>query len=173
MDDLQRHLEAARGWLTLGAPQEAAAELDALVACHLLDLEVLRLRVRVYRHLEDWTCLESVARRLYEHWHNMAEGHLALATATRHLRGPERALGILMEATELFPHEAAVYYDLACCEALCGNVDLARGWLNEAYRLAPELGKAARADGDLAVLRGEVCDDRTLPLAGWPLTLVG
>ena len=81
------------------------------------------------------------------------EGQLVLAAATRHLHGPGRALGILMEATEEFPDEAAVYYDLACCEALCVNVDLARGWLNEAYRLAPELGKAARVDGDLVALR--------------------
>lgn len=72
----------------------------------------------------------------------------------RHLHGPERALGILMEATEQFPDEAAVFYDLACCECLCGNLELARGWLNEAYRLAPQLGKVAKLDADLAALRG-------------------
>lgn len=57
-----------------------------------------------------------------------------------------------MEAAEQFPGEAAVYYDLACREAASGCLDNARRWLNEAYRLAPELGVAAREDPDLAGL---------------------
>ncbi len=55
---------------------------------------------------------------------------------------PDHALGILMDAVADYPDEARVYYNLARCECLSGNPDLGRGWLNEAYRLPPELGKA-------------------------------
>lgn len=44
-----------------------------------------------------------------------------------------------MEATEQFLHEMTVYYDLACCETLSGNTDLARGWLKELFKLEPGL----------------------------------
>lgn len=108
--------------------------------------------MRVFRHLEDWTRLFGIARLPYDAWLDNASGHLALALATRHLRGSQFALGILMEVTKLCPDGAAVYKDLACCEALRGNLDPARGWLNEEYRLAPELGKVARVDMDLAAM---------------------
>ena len=54
------------------------------------------------------------------------------------------------------PHDAAAYYVLECRDALAGNAELARGWLNEAYKLAPELGKAARVDVNLAGLCSEL-----------------
>ena len=61
-----------------------------------------------------------------------------------------------MEACEQFPHEPSVYYDLACCEALMGNVGLARGWLKEAMRLEPKIREDARRDPDLMALRAEL-----------------
>lgn len=150
---LERHLEAARGWLLLRAPDEARRELDDLDETHRLDLEVLVLYVRIFRWLENWPRLMNVARLLYDGAHERVDGHLALAMATRHLHGPERAIGILMEATEQFPNSAEVYYNLACCEAVTGELDLARRWLEQAFKLVPGLRDVARVDVDLAALR--------------------
>ena len=152
MTGLQRRLQAAGGWLDLGLPQEAVQELAGVDDAHRLDFEVLALHVRVCRHLENWTRMLNLGRLLTDVRPHLASGALATAMATRHLHGPDRALGILMDAVEDYPHEAAVYYDLACCEAASGCLDNARLWLKEAFKLAPGLRAAARVDVDLAAL---------------------
>ena len=157
MNPTERHLRAAQGWLDLHSPDEACRELDDIDEAHRLDLSVLVLYVKVYRWQQDWSRLMNIARLLYDGAPECLDGHLALAMATRHLRGPQFALGILMEAAEQFPKSAEVYYNLACCEALTGQTDLARGWLEEAFKLVPGLRAAARMDADLAALQGTAC----------------
>ena len=57
-----------------------------------------------------------------------------------------------MEASEDFPDAPVIYYDLACCEAVLGNLDAARRWL-EACKLDTGFRDNARVDPDLAALR--------------------
>ena len=155
MNEAERHLEAAQGWLSLGAFDEAAAELDAIDEAHRLDFPVLVVRAKVFRALQSWEQLLTVGRLLSDTRPDHPAGVLAAAGATRYLRGPVRALGLYMEAVEAFPREAAAFYDLACCEVAAGNVELARMALAEAFKLMPELRAVARVDVDLAGLRGE------------------
>ena len=153
---LERHLEAARGWLLLNAPQEAGHELDRIEERHRLDTRVLVVRAGVFQALEDWTRLVTVAQLLCDAQPQQAQWPLSLAVAVRSLYGPARAIGILMEACEQFPEEPAVYYDLACCEALTGSIKIAHGWLKEAMRLEPRIRETALKDPDLAALRTEL-----------------
>ena len=94
--------------MLLGNAQEAARELDGLDEAHRLDFDVLLLHARICRHREDWTRMLNIGRLLVDIRPERAAGVLTLAAATRHLHGPDRALGILMDALEDFPHEAAV-----------------------------------------------------------------
>ena len=152
MDDLERRLEAVCGWLYLGLAEEAALELDGVAWEHRLDPEVLKTHARVLQTLQRWESLRNVARMLCDALPEEPRWPILLASATRHLHGPERALGILMEAVEQFPSVPTVYYDLACCEAEGGYLDNARLWLKEAFKLNSGLRVAARADLRLAAL---------------------
>lgn len=156
LSPFERHLEAARGWLLLALPAEAGCELDKIEDAHRVDARVLVVRAGVFQALKDWARLHAVARLLCDARPLEPQWPLSLALATRHLHGPEQAAGILMDAAQLFPHEPAVLYDLACCEALTGQIDLARGWLKEAMRLEPRIREDARRDPDLAALRAEL-----------------
>ena len=89
----------------------------------MLDPDVLKARARVLQALQQWRPLRDVARMLCAALPQEPRWPLLLATATRHLYGPERALSILMEAVERFPTVSAVYHDLARSEALLGCLD--------------------------------------------------
>ena len=73
--------------------------------------------------------------------------------ATHRKKTLEKALAILMDAQQLFPKKATILYNLACCDAQLGNLELARGWLRDAIRLVPGCQKMAEADSDLELLR--------------------
>jgi hypothetical protein len=62
-----QHLTAASGYLELGMPLDADAELDRVdPLCRHLP-EVLELRCRVYRRLKKWELMRTVAKRLADH----------------------------------------------------------------------------------------------------------
>ena len=90
-------------------------------------------------------------RRLYgihERWD-------ALRRATAHHRPGEYELGaaVLREALDGLGEDAVVLYDLACFEALAGQVHQAAAHLDRALELDPGLRPAAEHDPDLAPLR--------------------
>ena len=61
-----------------------------------------------------------------------------------------------VDAVMRFPTEPTIHYDLACCEAVVGNLELARINLAEAIRLDPKFRDLARVDADLVLLRREI-----------------
>jgi tetratricopeptide (TPR) repeat protein len=72
--------------------------------------------------------------------------------AARH-DDPEEAKRILAEGFELHPESPSLFYELACVEAVAGNLEAARAALDRAIELEPELEKVAATDDDLAALR--------------------
>ena len=140
----ERHLQAAAGFLELGLPQEANAELESIEA-ELRSLPpVVALRVQVYEALQAWELMAVCAKQMCVTHPQEPQGYVSLAYATRRAESLERALGILLDAQQLFPQEATILYNLACYEAQLGHLDLARGWLQDAIRLAPESRQMAQ-----------------------------
>ncbi len=156
MSKLEHHLEAARGWLLLSNPQEAERELDAINEVHRCDARVLMVQTGVFHQLERWEQLRAVAQLLCDTRPLDPQWPVSLAIATRHLEGPEQAIGILMDTIQAFPKVPGAYYDLACCEAVLGNVDLARGWLKKAFRLDPGFREKVLYDPDLVMFQVEL-----------------
>jgi tetratricopeptide (TPR) repeat protein len=67
---------------------------------------------------------------------------------------PDRARAILEEGLSARPESATLHYNLACLEAIQGQVEEALGSLRRALELRPEVAQWAREDEDLASLRG-------------------
>src|SRR6187455_266643 len=98
-----RHLEAAQGFVTLGLHLEANAELERIDAYVRHVPEVLRVRLAIYRALEKWELMQTVAKRLALYDPDDVEATRAWAFATRRAECIEAARLILREAVERLP----------------------------------------------------------------------
>ena len=153
MHPLERHLQAAEGFLELGLPLEAQAELDAAPCGHAGDLRVTTLRVEVCRALAHWEQMVGHARVFCHERPGDAYGWINLAYATRRAASLEDALAVLTDAVCRFPGEGTIHFNLACYEAQLGSLDAARAHLARAIRLQPAYRQMAAEDPDLAPLR--------------------
>ena len=68
---------------------------------------------------------------------------------------PQRAREILADGLRRFPDSPGMFYELACLEAVDGNLDTAREHLARAVELRPECAEWARTDEDLRALSAE------------------
>jgi hypothetical protein len=79
----QRHLTAAEGYADLGMYLDADAELDGIDPEVRHVSEVLLVRLEIYRGLEKWELMRTVAGRLAAHDPDGAQWAISLAYATR------------------------------------------------------------------------------------------
>ena len=152
LPDDQRHLTAAEGYAELGLYLDANAELEEIDAEVRHVAEVLAVRLEIYRGLEKWELMQTVAGRLAAHDPDNAQWSISLAFATRRAQSIEAARRILLEAVERLPDEPILHYNLACYECQLGELEVAKARLAHAFRLEPECRRMALDDDDLAPL---------------------
>lgn len=151
---------AALGWLALGNPTEARAELDGVSAENQHHPEVLNLRWLICAELQDWPAALHAARCLAEAAPERASTWLHLAFALR--RVPEGGLAaaqaVLRPACERFTHEAIIPYNLACYACQLGQLAEARRWLDLAFQRGKrdQIKLLALVDEDLEPLWEEI-----------------
>src|SRR5579862_7595548 len=109
-------VSAAEGWLGLGNPAEARAELSRLRSAAQTHPHVLEMRWAICAREADWPAALEIARVLREAAPDEPVSWLHYAYALR--RTPEGGLpaawDALRPALEKFPSEAIVPYNLAC-----------------------------------------------------------
>lgn len=151
------YLSSAVGWLELGNPAEANAELDRISPQLRATPEVLSVRLSLAWTQKKWLEAESFARELVQLQPEVSSHWTSLAYAAR--RKPEgsidEAKAILLKASELFPQESLICYNLSCYEAQLGSLATAQEWLEKAYVLGgkKEIQRMAAEDPDLEPLR--------------------
>jgi hypothetical protein len=150
--DDQRHLTAAEGYVALGMYLDANAELEAIDAEVRHVAEVLAVRMEIYRGLKKWELMRTVAARLAAHDPDDVQWAISLAYATRRAQSIEAARRILLDAVEQHPGEPLLHYNLACYECQLGLLEVAKGRLAHAFKLAPKCRLMALEDDDLAPL---------------------
>jgi len=150
-------LNAALGWLELGLPADAQAELDRLPAelrTHPLALET---QFALCAHLADWAAAFVVAETQVRLHPEEVGGwiHRAYAARRKPGGGLAEAFALLWPAFEHFPDEPIIPYNLACYRARQGDVEAAWDWLTEAMKVGDpaRLRRMALADEDLEALR--------------------
>jgi predicted Zn-dependent protease len=146
-------VRAAFGWLNLGNPTEARAELTTLPASLAGHRDVLACRLAIATHEHTWTEARDGAEQLVMLEPSESQWVISLAYATRRCQSLDAAEAILRAARPRFPEEAILPYNLACYAAQLGRLAEARHLLAEATALDPTVMTLAAEDPDLLPLR--------------------
>jgi hypothetical protein len=150
----QLHLRAAEGWLELGNPGEAAAELDGISSECSNHPDVLALRWHIAARGNDWPATMKFAQMLTQTAPEDPRGWVALAESIYFEKRYQDAYDLAVSKITSFPKHWPLYYDAACYACLTGRTLQARQFL----QLAMAFGESnlvelkAKQDPDLAEL---------------------
>jgi len=162
MDELEppdlHHRNAAVGWLELGCPREARAELLRISEAHQQRREVLELHWRICAEETDWPTALAVARQLVHGDPGNPTGWIHQSYSLHELKRTEEAHGQLLGVAEQFSRISTVAYNLACYACQLGQPEEARRWLNRAIQLEGKdrIKAMALSDSDLIPMRDEI-----------------
>ena len=145
----ERLLVAAQGYLDLGLPLDANNEIESMNAEVRHLPEVLEVRVGIYRKMEKWELMQTVAKSLALHDPDEPQFTIWWAYATRRADSLDAARLILVNAVERLPEVPIFLFNLACYEAQLGDIERAKKHLQHAIELRGELRRAALEDEDL------------------------
>ena len=152
MNGMERHLNAAIGFLELGMLEDAAGELENLSPEDRTCSAVLCIRMEIYRSAKKWSLMKVVARELWKRHPDDSAYWINLAWATRRSESIEAAQIILLEALEKFPNDAMTNYNLGCYACQLGDMDNAKRFVGDAIKLDSKYKLMALDDEDLKPL---------------------
>jgi len=147
------HLRYAAGFIALGLPADASAELAAIAPADRDSLPVLALRAHVSAELADWPTAAALGESLCQRAPGDAGHWIQWAYAVRRHTGIPAARDILLNALALHPSEPILHFNLACYDAQLGNLPAARSRLRNACELDGACREMALADSDLEPIR--------------------
>jgi Flp pilus assembly protein TadD len=152
------HLSAAEGWLELGDPAEAVAELRCIGPEHAGHPAVLELNWQIHARLGQWEICLELASRLVRRHPGLPTGWVHRSFALHELKRTEEARDQLLPAVAQFPNETVMAYNLACYECRLGNLAMARRWLKHIFARpnSQPWRLVAQQDADLAPLQAEM-----------------
>lgn len=154
MNDLQRPLEAALGFMSLGMHEDALEELETL-SPELRSLDVvMEMRIEIYRGLGKWESARVIAESLAGKFPENPGWWLSWSFALRREQSVEAAQVVLLEASEIHPDVGMIAYNLACYACVLGDTDDACLLLKRAFLLDPTLKSTAIDDPDLKQIYG-------------------
>lgn len=139
------------GFLELGMPDDALAELDELSVGSSL---VLHLRVDALFRLKNWQEAAAICLPMVEQEPSDPGWWIQAAYSQRRARSIGEAEVILRKALRHHPRHGLILYNLACYACVQGRPDEARGLMKQAIAIDPEQALAmANTDPDLAAIR--------------------
>ena len=152
------HVSAALGWLELGNPHEAKAELGRLPD-HLRQCpEALLVRWEIEAKEKDWESSLETARALIAAAPNEPDGWTKQSYSLHELKRTREAWNGLIAVEERFPKVSIIAYNLACYACQLGDSAEAILRLRKAIRLGgkEQIKPMALQDLDLKPLWDEI-----------------
>ena len=149
----QRLLVAAQGYSELGLPELAVAELDLIPAEVQGEPIVVETRLSVLMLAKRYEDALPVGEKLCALCPERTAGYIHLAFCMHELGKTGAARDLLVNGPTALKAEATYHYNLACYEAVLGNVHEARAHLDVSFAMDKKLREYAHTDPDLAVLR--------------------
>jgi Flp pilus assembly protein TadD len=145
---------AAEGWVELGNPVEAAAELDKISHQFQSHPDVLHVRWAICAREEKWDASLKIATTLVKKARKRSRSWLQYSISLYRLKRTEKAYMNLLQVVRKFPNEWIIRYELACFCAQLGKVEEAWSWLDEACQVgvAKAVKRLAVTDPDLEPL---------------------
>jgi Flp pilus assembly protein TadD len=159
------HLAAARGWIELGNPDEARAELESITAASRQLPAVLAVECHLLAAAGQWETVVDLAERWVRGSPDQPEAWIQRSYALHELRRTQEAWDQLLAAATLFPRDTTIAYNLGCYACQLGQIDTARRWLRQSLRHCDPASRAvwkaaAVRDPDLKPLREELAGDQ-------------
>jgi tetratricopeptide (TPR) repeat protein len=150
-DDIDSTCRHALGFLELGMPEDALAELDELSVSSSL---ALHLRVDALIRLKNWREAASICLPMTEQEPADPGWWVQAAFAQRRARSIETAEAILRKALRHHPGHGLILYNLACYACVQDRPDEARELILGALQVDPaQVLAMAKKDPDLQPLR--------------------
>ena len=154
------NFSAAIGWLELGLPAEARAELAQITPALQNHPDVLEARWLVAVEEKQWEEGLQIARAILQQAPKRSSGWLHQAYALRRTADGSvvKAWEALLPAFDRFPKEPIIPYNLACYACQMHQLDTARLWIKRAATIggAEKIKQMALQDPDLEQLREEI-----------------
>ena len=138
----KHNLNAAAGWLDLGNPEEAKAEVDRIPLSKRFHPDVFVMRWRIYARAEDWAAAHKLARIFAKRWPDRPAGWLCHAYSLHKMNRTLEAFMCLLPQARVFPTVSAIPFLLACFCRQMGNTKEADLWLGRSAELG-EIGRAS------------------------------
>jgi len=154
-----RHfVQAAAGWLELGNPSEAAAELNQLSPRFARHPDVLEIRWRLCAAEHAWVEALEVAQAVTQVAPDRPSGWIHQSYCLHELKRTSEARDVLRPLAKKFPKEFIIPYNLACYACATGDLQEARRWLLRAMKIKgkdsrEEFRRMALEDPDLHLLQ--------------------
>jgi tetratricopeptide (TPR) repeat protein len=153
-------LSAAVGWLELGNPTEAEAELGRISAEQQSHPDVLEVRWMMLAETRRWDGALEIARALLKCAPDRCSGWLHQAYSLRRVSkdGLRQAWEALLPAYTRFPREPKIPYNLSCYACQMQQFEEARAWLRRALKIGgkDKIKRLALDDPDLEPLWEEI-----------------
>jgi predicted Zn-dependent protease len=154
------YLFAAIGWLELGNPAEARAEIAQVSAAQQEHPDVLEVRWSVSAEQKRWEEALETARVLLRRAPKRSSGWLHQAYALRRVPdgGIQKAWEALLPAVDKFPKEPTIPFNLSCYACQMQQLAAARDWLQRAVAIGgkEKIHRMALQDSDLEPLWTEI-----------------
>jgi tetratricopeptide (TPR) repeat protein len=152
--ETRRRLRHVHGYIGLEMFRAAAAELAAIAVGERQAPEVRLTRMDFYIAASRWESAVRIGATLARKDPSCEQAWIGWAYALRELQRVTEAKEVLLVAEAAHGVTSAlVHYNLACYDALLGDLAEARARLVKAYRLDKTLKETAEHDPDLAALR--------------------
>lgn len=152
---LERNLTAAQGYLELDMPAEALEELDQLPQEFQSHNEILQLRLVILMRLRKWEDALLVCGELQTSFPQLTTGYIHAAFCLHELGRTLEAKKMLLSGPNVLMREPTYHYNLGCYEAVLGNLENARQYLEASFSMDPNFREIAKRDPDLKVLGEE------------------
>jgi hypothetical protein len=149
------HLRAAEGWLDLGSPTEALAELRLINPALRSHPDVLAFKWEVAANVKDWDQCLNLGNALIYCAPKDQRGWIAVCQTLYFTEHYPEAYDLAIAKLPEFNDQWQFLYELACYAALIGELDQARAFLQRAMEFgdAKHLRRLALEDPDLVPLK--------------------
>ena len=134
-DDIAAASRRALGFLELGMPEDALAELDEIPASNSM---ALHLRVDALFRLGDWSAAAAICLPMTEQEPSDPGWWIQAAYAQRRARSVEEAEVVLLAGLSRHPANGLILYNLACYTCMQDRIDDARRYFHRAAATDPE-----------------------------------
>ncbi len=153
MNEWDRRITAAQGYVELGLHEEARVELSHLPTSLRSRPDVLEISVLCLMNEQRWAEALAAAQKLCVLEPDQPGGYIHSAFCLHELGRTAEALDVLSRGPATLRTKPVYYYNLGCYLARLGQEEQALKLLKQSFEMDGDLRRDARHDPDLLSLR--------------------